>query len=193
MGRRARTVRYLHGPARPARRGRAARAPARTATLPRVRRAKWIHGSADGARGFASTRATGSRPKRSSFSARSIPRRSGLALRDATHYEATPVSDLAGLLAAVPLPLEGTSFVDLGSGMGRVVLLATAYPFRQIIGVEISPALHEVARENLAPSPAGAAAATYGSSAPMRCAFAFPRGDLVVYLFNPFRGRCSKR
>jgi precorrin-6B methylase 2 len=42
-------------------------------------------------------------------------------------------------------------FIDLGSGMGRAVLEAAAhYRFAKIIGVELSPELNEIARQNLA-------------------------------------------
>jgi SAM-dependent methyltransferase len=106
----------------------------------------------------------------------------------ATHYEATPPGDVDRLLAAAQVVPERTTFVDVGSGMGRVVMIAARLPFKQIVGVEISPALHEVARENLA---------TY-ERASQRCRdvrlvradaadFAFPRGELAVYLYNPFR------
>src|SRR5258708_28614484 len=40
--------------------------------------------------------------------------------------------------------------IDLGSGMGRVVVhAATTYSFRRIIGVEISSRLHEIAEQNI--------------------------------------------
>ena len=40
--------------------------------------------------------------------------------------------------------------VDFGSGMGRAVLIAAhRYPFRRVIGVEISPELNFIAMENL--------------------------------------------
>jgi SAM-dependent methyltransferase len=107
----------------------------------------------------------------------------------ATHYEPTPVGDFGPLLDLVPFALAGATFVDLGAGMGRALLLAARLPFRQAIGVEISPALCEVARDNLNGTPRG----------DLRCrdlrivrgdaaAYRFPRGDLVVYLFNPFDG-----
>src|SRR5579872_4680184 len=67
----------------------------------------------------------------------------------ATHYEPTPVHEAKSLIDAVPAPLEKTTFVDIGSGMGRVVMLAARRPFKTIVGVEISPTLHEVARDNL--------------------------------------------
>jgi len=112
----------------------------------------------------------------------------GPSLEFATHYEPTPVAQAEALLDALPAP-EMATFVDLGAGMGRVVMLAARRPYRAVIGVEISPALVEIARENLASvrdsqrivrdvKIVGADAAAY----------AFPRGDLVVYMYNPFRG-----
>ncbi len=117
------------------------------------------------------------------------PEQVGPGIEFATHYEATPPDDIEQLLDASPLAPERVTFVDLGSGMGRVVLRAAERPFRQIVGVEISPALHEIAKANRAAYPPER----------IRCrdvrlvrrdaaAFAFPRGDLVVYLYNPFRG-----
>jgi hypothetical protein len=40
-------------------------------------------------------------------------------------------------------------FIDLGSGKGRTLLMASDYPFRRIVGVELLPALHQIAQENL--------------------------------------------
>jgi hypothetical protein len=42
------------------------------------------------------------------------------------------------------------TFVEFGCGMGRVVHQAAMRPFRRVVGVEISPALAEIARTNLA-------------------------------------------
>jgi SAM-dependent methyltransferase len=41
-------------------------------------------------------------------------------------------------------------FLDVGSGKGRVVLQAAHYPFRRVIGIELSPDLNAIARANLA-------------------------------------------
>jgi len=117
------------------------------------------------------------------------PEAIGENLAHATHYEPTPVGDFAALLAHVPFALQSATFVDIGSGMGRALLLAAQYPFRQIVGIEISPALHEIACENVAKV----------RSAPLACRdirpvradaarYTFPRGALVVYLYNPFDG-----
>jgi SAM-dependent methyltransferase len=113
----------------------------------------------------------------------------GASLEYATHYEPTPVAQAEALLDTSPLPPERATFVDLGAGMGRVVLLAARRPFRAVIGVEISPALVEIARENLTtahdPLRVARDVKIVQSDA---AAYAFPRGDLVVFMYNPFRG-----
>ena len=47
-------------------------------------------------------------------------------------------------------PIDAYTFVDLGAGMGRAMLLAAAYPFRAVVGVELHPTLARIARRNLA-------------------------------------------
>ena len=79
------------------------------------------------------------------------------------------------------------AFVDLGSGKGRTLLMASDYPFRRIVGVELLPALHAIAQQNLAAYKNDAQKCFAVESI---CAdatnFPFPDGPLVVYLFNPF-------
>jgi SAM-dependent methyltransferase len=40
-------------------------------------------------------------------------------------------------------------FVDVGSGMGRVLLVAARHPFKRVIGVEKNLEMHEIARRNV--------------------------------------------
>jgi SAM-dependent methyltransferase len=44
----------------------------------------------------------------------------------------------------------GSVFVDLGCGKGKVVLMATEYEFKRIVGVEFSPELVSIAKQNVA-------------------------------------------
>lgn len=115
------------------------------------------------------------------------PEAIGPNIEHATHYEPTPMGEFEPLLTLVPFALEDATFFDLGAGMGRALLLAARYPFRSVAGVEISPALAAIARENLAKV----------DRTNLRCkdlrvaagdahSARFPRGDLVLYLFNPF-------
>jgi SAM-dependent methyltransferase len=76
------------------------------------------------------------------------------------------------------------SFIDLGCGKGRALILAREFYFREILGVDLSPVLVECARRNLAQTHTANARVVCQNAA----AFRFPPGNLVVYLFNPFWG-----
>jgi hypothetical protein len=84
-------------------------------------------------------------------------------------------------------PIDGFTFVDLGAGMGRAMLLAAEFPFRAVVGVELHPALARIARRNMALWRAAGRA-----RAPMRMLcrdvadFALPTGPCVAFMFNPF-------
>ncbi len=64
------------------------------------------------------------------------------------HYQAVSYSDMRELLQLLAIGPSDV-FLDYGSGMGRAVCLAATYPFRTVIGVELSPELCEIARHNL--------------------------------------------
>jgi SAM-dependent methyltransferase len=78
-------------------------------------------------------------------------------------------------------------FLDLGSGKGRTLLMASDYPFRRIVGVELLPALHQTARENLRSYHNDSQKCFALESV---CAdateFPFPAEPTVLFLFNPF-------
>lgn len=82
---------------------------------------------------------------------------------------------------------EDFTFLDLGSGKGRTLLMASDYPFRRIVGVELLPSLYRIAQQNLR---------DYKSEL-QRCfalesvcadatEYEIPDEPLVIYLFNPF-------
>ena len=65
-------------------------------------------------------------------------------------YEASSPHGFRALMEAIEIPVGGLTFVDLGAGKGRALLLASELPFRRIVGVEFAPALAQVARQNVA-------------------------------------------
>ena len=64
-------------------------------------------------------------------------------------YEPTRARPMRRLLQAMAFPKDSV-FVDFGCGKGRVLLVASDYGFKQVVGVEFSPQLCEQARRNLA-------------------------------------------
>jgi SAM-dependent methyltransferase len=85
------------------------------------------------------------------------------------------------------------SFVDVGSGKGRALLLASDYPFREVIGIELSPELDRVARTNIAlysgPRHRPPVISIQGDAAE----FHWPPEPLVVYMWNAFTGPVMER
>ena len=79
------------------------------------------------------------------------------------------------------------TFVDLGSGKGRTLLMAADYPFRRIVGVELLPSLHHIAQENLRQYRSESQKCFAVESICADAAeFPMPAEPLVLYLFNPF-------
>ncbi len=78
-------------------------------------------------------------------------------------------------------------FIDLGSGKGRTLLMASDYPFHRIVGVELLPALHQAAQENLSKYRRESQKCfALESICCDATKFAFPTEPIVLYLFNPF-------
>ncbi len=119
--------------------------------------------------------------------------------RHVTAYYAVAPSVFQGMIVrwrrCRPLaPIDEYTFIDLGAGMGRAMLLAGAYPFRAVIGVELHPTLARIGRRNLAFWRAAGR-----TRVPMRMfcrdalEFPLPAGPCVVFLFNPFGAPVLRR
>jgi SAM-dependent methyltransferase len=102
-------------------------------------------------------------------------------------YLPSPARVTRWMLDNVGIEHRDFSFVDLGCGKGRVLLVAAEYPFKRVIGVEISAALSEIARKN----------ADRDQSRSRQCAaidvqntdattFDFPETNLLIHLYHPF-------
>ena len=103
------------------------------------------------------------------------------------YFESTPTALFRFFLDNITVDHAKFTFVDLGSGKGRTLLMASDYSFNRIVGVEFSRELHERAIANIA---------VY-RSASQRCTdirsvnadattFEFPETPLFVYAYNPF-------
>jgi hypothetical protein len=103
-----------------------------------------------------------------------------------TGYWPTPILQARETLTFLTIQHEEYTFIDLGSGKGRILLTASDYPFARIIGVEYAPELHRAAVQNIA---------SYRSNSQKcrrleaRCEdmtqFVFPETPLALFLYNP--------
>jgi SAM-dependent methyltransferase len=90
--------------------------------------------------------------------------------------------------------LENYSFVDLGCGKGRALLMASEFPFREAVGVELHVSLAEIAEANVAVwTAAGRAACPVRIVCQDATEFVFPDGACLLYLFNPFAAPVMQR
>jgi SAM-dependent methyltransferase len=101
-------------------------------------------------------------------------------------YQPTDPALFHEMMSKLEIDFSQFVFIDIGSGKGRVLLMAADYPFRRVIGVELLPELHRIAQENIS---------KYKSDS-RRCFalesicgdardFVFPPEPIVIYLFNP--------
>src|ERR1700744_493629 len=93
---------------------------------------------------------------------------------------------IGALRKRLEVDLQRFRFVDLGSGKGRALLLASDYPFREIIGVELSPELDRIARANIVRYTARRAHPPVVSLLGDAAEFEWPPGPLIVYMWNAF-------
>jgi SAM-dependent methyltransferase len=107
-----------------------------------------------------------------------------IAYRDAQRYQALPYFAIERVLDRLELGPNDV-LADLGSGKGRVVCTAAQRSLARVIGIEIDPALHAAAEDNVR--------RLRGARAPIRLelrdAATFDFADATaVCLCNPFGG-----
>lgn len=102
-------------------------------------------------------------------------------------YRPSPCRLFEWTIGALDYDLSRLTFVDHGAGKGRVMLLASQFPFHAIGGVEFAEELHDDATMNIAQFPRSR----------MKCrnvecvlddasALGPPEGEAVHYFFDPF-------
>jgi SAM-dependent methyltransferase len=97
-----------------------------------------------------------------------------------TAYYGIAPSTLRQALSLLPEPVDPFTFIDLGCGKGRGLLVAAELPFQALIGVELSPQLCAVAQKNLAADPRCSIVHQDAAS------YHYPATALVIYLYHPF-------
>lgn len=102
-------------------------------------------------------------------------------------YQPTEPALFREMLGQLDIDFPRFTFIDIGSGKGRALLMASDFPFRRVLGIELFPELHRVAQENIQ---------NYRRSDSRQCLvlesvcgdareFSFPSEPMLLYLFNP--------
>jgi len=92
-----------------------------------------------------------------------------------------------------PHHITDYTFLDLGAGKGRAVLLASEFPFRKVVGVELNPAMAAIAEANVAiwrhahtDDPTAAAIAPVEIVLDDALNLPLPPTPTLIFLFHPF-------
>jgi SAM-dependent methyltransferase len=103
-------------------------------------------------------------------------------------YQPTVEEEFAAIMQHLTsVDFETFTFIDLGSGKGRALLLAAMYPFAHIVGVEVQPELDAIARDNIERfQESGQQCRSIESVCGDAREYSFPLTNIVLYLFNPF-------
>lgn len=109
---------------------------------------------------------------------------------DAVRYEPTRPQNFERMARSLPLDLTPAAytFVDLGCGKGRVLVLAAKHGFGHVVGVELDRRLVDIARANLR----SLRARRHGFADKVEvinadaASYPLPLEPTVIYMYNPF-------
>jgi SAM-dependent methyltransferase len=119
----------------------------------------------------------------------------GIAADLGTRYEAiAPESfhEVMSRLSGAGIDLSQLTFIDYGCGKGRALLLATHYPFRSIIGIEISQRLVDVAVQNVSIYPKHTSQSVLVEQADA-LVWEPPNEPTLFYFYHPFEAELLAR
>lgn len=108
---------------------------------------------------------------------------------DSNGYQATPEKTFDQIMNKLVINFREFTFIDYGSGKGRVLLMASKYGFKKIIGIEFDKNLHLIAEKNIHIYQNRINTITDIESicCDARC-FSLPDGQLLIFFFSPFKG-----
>ena len=99
---------------------------------------------------------------------------------------------------APPFPIDRYTFLDIGAGKGRAMIVAAESPFHEVVGVELNPDLAAIARHNLGIATTHPMQAA-NLLAPMRLvegdalSLTLPDTPILAFLFHPFEAPLLRR
>jgi SAM-dependent methyltransferase len=99
-----------------------------------------------------------------------------------------------------PAPIEHYTFIDIGCGKGRGLMVASEFRFRQVVGVELNPSLASIAKQNVAHwISTHAADPTAAPLTPIEVVeqdaldYDLPATPTLLFLFHPFEAPVLKQ
>ena len=102
-------------------------------------------------------------------------------------YRPIWISEFRRFMRELDVDPRQFTFVDFGSGKGKMMFLAAQYGFARVVGVEYAPGLHAVAIENIERfKKSSKCLAEFTEINADAREFSLPQEPLVMIMFNPF-------
>lgn len=114
--------------------------------------------------------------------------RLGLPNPEYYRYEGTSYRDFRRTMKHIKVRPGEDVFIDYGSGKGRVLIMAVEYPFRKVIGLEISSDLNAIAQSNLKRARKKFKCNNIEIITCDATQYILPTDVTVVYMYNPCGG-----
>jgi SAM-dependent methyltransferase len=99
-----------------------------------------------------------------------------------------------------PQPISSYTFIDVGAGKGRAVLVASEYHFRNVVGIELNPEMAAIARQNVehwtrahSEDPTAARVTPIEVVEQDALEFELPQTPTLLFLFHPFEAPVLKQ
>jgi SAM-dependent methyltransferase len=99
-----------------------------------------------------------------------------------------------------PYPIESYTFIDVGAGKGRGLLVASEYSFRKVAGIELNPEMAAIARQNVerwkrahSEDPTAARIAPIEIFEQDALEYDLPGSPTLLFLFHPFEAPVLKQ
>ncbi|MEJ5991876.1 class I SAM-dependent methyltransferase [Ramlibacter sp. PS3R-8] len=106
--------------------------------------------------------------------------------QDSVPHIASDPDEFHSAMSALGIDFKRFTFVDVGAGKGRALLLAAGYGFQRIIGVEFARELVEVAQRNIRAAGISATTDIVHADATK---YELPDEPIVQFMYNPFGGK----
>lgn len=104
-------------------------------------------------------------------------------------YQPSDESEIEAARDFIGQPPDRFTFIDLGSGKGRCLIIAARLGFRSVVGVEFARELSEIAQSNLKKVGLETVLALHMDATD----YVFPPGSMLIYMANPFRAEVMSK
>ena len=107
----------------------------------------------------------------------------------AFRYEPIPIREFYSSMKNLQIKFEDYIFIDVGAGKGRALLLASNFPFKELIGIEFSKEIYNIAKNNIDRFKYVNKKSNFNLRYEDAIAYSFPDENIVLFLYNPFDGK----